>query len=60
MGNRTLEELSISRLYEMKHCEREIDRLSDFLLKNYPHQIGRGNLKEGESAVDVAIRLLNR
>jgi chromosome segregation ATPase len=36
----------------------EINRLADFILKYYGHEIGLGNPIEGESAVDVAIRLL--
>jgi len=36
-------------------CESEIDRLADFILKNYPYEIGK---ETSESAVDVAIRLL--
>jgi predicted nucleic acid-binding Zn-ribbon protein len=36
----------------------EINRLADFVLKYYGHEIGLGNPQEGESAVDVAIRLL--
>jgi hypothetical protein len=37
---------------------KEIHRLAEFLLRNYSNEIGKGNPKEGESAVDVAIRLL--
>lgn len=40
--------------------KEEIDRLSKFILKEYPLELGRGNFKDGESAVDVAIRLLSR
>jgi hypothetical protein len=36
----------------------EINRLADFILKYYSQEIGLGNPIEGESAVDVAIRLL--
>lgn len=36
----------------------EIDRLAGFLLEHFPHEPGRGNERHGESAVDVAIRLL--
>ena len=39
---------------------QEIDRLADFLLKNYPNEIGKGDFVHGESAVDVAIRLLSK
>ncbi|MGV3723743.1 MAG: hypothetical protein ACO1SX_22825, partial [Actinomycetota bacterium] len=36
----------------------ETQRLAAFLLETYPDEPGRGNPQEGESAVDVAIRLL--
>jgi len=39
-------------------AESEIDRLADFLLKNYPSEPGRTGVSE--SAVDVAIRLLSK
>lgn len=39
---------------------KEINKLADFLLRKFPDEIGVGNQKEGESAVDVAIRLLAR
>lgn len=35
----------------------EIDRLADFILKEFPDEPGK--LGESESAVDVAIRLLS-
>lgn len=38
----------------------EIDRLAAFILRYYPHEIGVGNFQHGESAVDVAIRLLSK
>ena len=37
---------------------QEIERLSGFILKELPDEIGAGDLVHGESAVDVAIRLL--
>lgn len=37
---------------------RELDRLAAFIERYYPNEPGRGNFKEGESVVDVAIRLL--
>jgi hypothetical protein len=37
----------------------EIDRLANFILANYSHEIGVGDPVNGESAVDVAIRLLS-
>lgn len=36
----------------------EVDRLAQFILANYSHEIGRGDPAHGEGAVDVAIRLL--
>jgi len=39
-------------------ASNEIDRLANYLLKHFPHEIGRGDPIHGESAVDVAIRLL--
>lgn len=38
--------------------EAELDRLADFILQEFPYEIGMGNMREGESAVDVAVRLL--
>ena len=43
-----------------RNAERSIERLADFLLSHYPDEIGRGNPVKGESAVEVAIRLLAR
>lgn len=40
-------------------CRSEIDRLADFILEKMPEEIGKGNPQQGESAVDVAIRLLS-
>lgn len=40
--------------------EEEIGRLADFFLKNYPDEIGVGDPANGESAVDMAIRLLTK
>lgn len=39
-------------------AQNEIDRLAAFILAHCPDEVGRGNPREGESAVDVAIRLL--
>lgn len=36
----------------------QIDKLAEFLLANYPDEIGAGDPVNGESAVEVAIRLL--
>lgn len=41
-------------------AEEEIGRLADFFLKNYPDDIGVGDPAHGESAVDMAIRLLTK
>jgi len=43
----------------VKNTNKEIDRLADFLLKHYSDEIGKGDPVHGESAVDVAIRLLS-
>ncbi len=37
----------------------EIDRLAAFMLEYYPHEMGVGDPVHGESAVDMAIRLLS-
>jgi hypothetical protein len=39
-------------------ADKEISRLAEFVLINFPFEIGLGDLVYGESAVDVAIRLL--
>jgi len=44
----------------MNQAKNEIQRLADFLLRRYPDEIGKGNPQSGESAVDVAIRLLSK
>ena len=44
----------------MTQAQKEIDRLAKFLVSNYADEIGKGNPREGESAVDVAIRLLRK
>lgn len=36
----------------------EITRLSNYILLEWADEIGRGNFRTGESAVDIAIRLL--
>lgn len=41
-------------------AEEEIGRLADFFLKNYSDEIGVGDPAHGESAVDMAIRLLTK
>ena len=40
--------------------EGEIDRLANYLLTTWSSEIGVGDPIHGESAVDVAIRLLER
>lgn len=36
----------------------EINRLHSFLMTNFPREMGRTNVPQGETPVDVAIRLL--
>lgn len=36
----------------------QIDKLSLFILNEFPDEIGKGDFKKGEGAVEVAIRLL--
>jgi len=42
------------------HAEKELARLSSYLLAHWHEEIGAGNRVHGETAVDVAIRLLRR
>lgn len=42
----------------MKTYKHQIDELAKFILNNMPEEIGKGNQACGESAVEVAIRLL--
>lgn len=42
----------------MNQSEQEIERLASYLLKHHEDEIGRGDPVNGESAVDVAIRLI--
>ena len=42
----------------MSEERQEISRLSNYILLEWDGEIGRGNFRTGESAVDVAIRLL--
>ena len=39
-------------------CVMEIDKLAKFILTELSNEIGSGNPVNGESAVDVAIRLM--
>ena len=41
-----------------KACVAEIDRLAKYILRVCPDEPGKGDPKHGESAVDVAIRLI--
>jgi hypothetical protein len=45
---------------EFQQVNNEIDRLAQYLLINHPDEIGKGNPVHGESAVDIAIRLLSK
>jgi hypothetical protein len=50
---------AVRELREVENAKvsgRKIERLSNFILSKYPREIGMGDF--GESAVDVAIRLL--
>jgi hypothetical protein len=42
------------------NANKEIDRLAKYLMENYPNEIDKGDPVHSESAVDVAIRLLDR
>ena len=44
----------------MNQAKKEIGRLASFLLTNYLDELGKGDPVHGESAVDVAIRLLSK
>ncbi len=39
--------------------EKEYEKLLEFIVKEFPDEIGNGDNKRGESAAQVAIRLLN-
>jgi len=39
--------------------EKEYEKLIEFIVQEFPYEIGKGNKKRGESAGQVAIRLLN-
>lgn len=51
--------IRLSTIY-IKKKDSETERLANFLLQNYSNEIGKGNLFIGESAADVAIRLLKK
>jgi hypothetical protein len=42
------------------NAHKEIDRLAKYLMENFPNGIDKGDPVHSESAVDVAIRLLDR
>lgn len=44
----------------MATASDEISRLANYLMETWPDEIGGGDPIRSESAVDVAIRLLNR
>jgi hypothetical protein len=56
---RVLAELGVLGVDFDVQAVSEIDRLAAFLLRWFPDEIGRGDPQNGESAVDVAIRLLH-
>lgn len=41
-------------------ARREVDRLGGYIQEKLPREIGRGNFRTGESAVDIVIRILDR
>lgn len=53
-----IEEIAVSRLYELKAKEDEIYKLEEFLKKTFPQYISKAGF-EHESAVSLAIRLLS-
>lgn len=44
---------------QCKAAIKQVDQLAEFILKFYPGEIGKGNSKQGETIVDVVIRLLS-
>lgn len=51
---------SIQHMTDGEQALREIDKLRDFLLAHYRADIGKVDKAPGESAVDIAIRLLTK
>ena len=45
---------------QKSQASTEIDRLAEYLMVNFQSEIGKGNRREGESAVDDALRLLEK
>lgn len=58
--HRLIEHIRSMEGQEPWQANREIERLAQFLMANYQGEIGAGSPQQGESAVDVAIRLLAR
>lgn len=50
----------LKKVFEPNKIENEIDKLGNYILANCPDEIGKGNPVHGESAADVAIRLIER
>jgi len=48
------------QICSLESAKSEIERLASFILKYYSDEIGKGDFQHGESAVDVAIRLMTR
>lgn len=44
----------------MATSKENIEQLANYLMKHWSHEIGAGDPVRGESAVEVAIRLLER
>jgi hypothetical protein len=45
---------------QKSQASTEIDRLAEYPMVNFQSEIGKSNRREGESAVDVALRLLEK
>jgi hypothetical protein len=48
------------RFNDRYEVAEQVNALADFLLKEYPDEIGKGDPVHGESAMEVAIRLLTK
>jgi hypothetical protein len=48
------------RREQKSQASTEIDRLAEYLMVNFQSEIGKSNRREEESAVDVALRLLEK
>lgn len=51
--------IPISEYRYLSQCQEQFEKLADWVLENLNHQIGMGNLVEGEGAVDTVTRLLH-